>query len=89
VSHLEELVSTARRGDAVEYFLTIAVGVPTEVVTGMRQESFWSSMEAVAHTLSYDGTVMADTMGGSPAPLERWSSIAVPTLVMGGGASPD
>jgi pimeloyl-ACP methyl ester carboxylesterase len=89
VNHLEDLVSAARRGDAVEFFLTIAVGVPTEVVAGMRQEPFWSSMEAVAHTLSYDGTVMADTMGGSPAPLERWSSIAVPTLVMDGGASPD
>jgi pimeloyl-ACP methyl ester carboxylesterase len=89
VSHLEELVSTALRGDAVEFFLTIAVGVPTEVVAGMRQEPFWSSMEAIAHTLSYDGTVMSDTMGGSPAPLERWSSITVPTLVMDGGASPD
>jgi pimeloyl-ACP methyl ester carboxylesterase len=89
VSHLEALVSAGRRGDAVEFFLTTAVGVPAEVVAGMRQEPFWSSMEAVAHTLSYDGTVMGDTMGGSPAPLERWSSIAVPTLVMDGGASPD
>lgn len=89
VSHLEDLVSAARRGDAVEFFLTTAVGVPAEVVAGMRQEPFWSSMEAVAHTLSYDGIVMGGSMGGSPAPLERWSSIAVPTLVMDGGASPD
>jgi pimeloyl-ACP methyl ester carboxylesterase len=89
VSHLEDLVSAARRGDAVEFFLTTAVGVPAEVVAGMREEPFWSSMEAVAHTLSHDGTVMGDTMGGSPAPPERWSSIAVPTLVMDGGASPD
>jgi pimeloyl-ACP methyl ester carboxylesterase len=89
VSHLEALVSAARRGDAVEFFLTTAVGVPAEVVAGMRQEPFWSSMEAVAHTLSYDGTVMVDTMGGSPSPLERWSSIAMPTLVMDGEASPD
>jgi len=94
VSQLEALVSAGRRGDAVEFFLTTAVGVPAEVVAGMRQEPFWSSMEAVAHTLSYDGTVMdgpvmGGTMGGSPAPLERWSSIAVPTLLMDGGASPD
>ena len=89
VSHLEALVLAARRAEAVEFFLTTAVGVPAEVVAGMRQEPFWSSMEAVAHTLSYDGTVMGATMGGSPAPLERWSSIAVPTLVMDGGSSPD
>lgn len=89
VTHLLDLVSSGRRGDAVEFFLTTAVGVPTEVVAGMRQEPFWSSMEAVAHTLSYDGTVMGDTMGGSPAPLKRWSSIAAPSLVMDGGASPD
>lgn len=89
VTHLLDLVSAGRRGDAVEFFLTTAVGVPTEVVAGMRQEPFWSWMEAVAHTLSYDGTVMGETMGGSPAPLKRWSSIAAPTLVMDGGASPD
>jgi hypothetical protein len=28
-------------------------------------------------------------MGGSPAPLRRWASVGVPTLVMDGGASPD
>jgi len=88
VSHLHGLVSAGRRGDAIEFFLTTAVGVPAEVVAGTRQEPFWSSMEGVAHTLSYDGTVMGDTMGGSPAPLKRWSSITVPTLVMDGGASP-
>jgi pimeloyl-ACP methyl ester carboxylesterase len=89
VSHLEDLVAAARRGDAVEFFLTTAVGVPAEVVAGMRQEPFWSSMEAVAHTLAYDGTIMGDTMAGTPAPLRRWASVAIPTLVMDGGASPD
>ena len=88
VSHLEGLVSNGRRGDAVEFFLTTAVGVPAEVVAGMRQEPFWSSMESVAHTLAYDGTIMGDTMAGSPTPLRRWASVAIPTLVMDGGASP-
>jgi hypothetical protein len=32
---------------------------------------------------------MGDTMEGSAAALERWASVAVPTLVMNGGASPD
>lgn len=89
VTLLDGAVSTGRRGDAVEFFMTTGPGVPAEVVAGMRQEPFWSSMEAVAHTLAYDGTVMGDTMGGSPTPLERWASVSVPTLVLDGGASPD
>jgi pimeloyl-ACP methyl ester carboxylesterase len=89
VTRLDELISKGRRGDAVEFFLTTGPGVPAEAVAGMRREPFWPSMEAVAHTLAYDGTVMADAMGGSPAPLGRWASVAVPTLVMNGGASRD
>jgi pimeloyl-ACP methyl ester carboxylesterase len=89
VTNLDDLVSAGRRGDAVEYFMTMGPGVPAEVVAGMRQEPFWSSLESTAHTLAYDGTIMGDTMGGSPAPLRRWASVGVPTLVMDGGASPD
>lgn len=89
VTHLEDLVSRGRRGDAVGFFLTTGVGVPPDVVAGMRRQPFWSSLEANAHTLAYDGTIMGDTMGGSPAPLRRWASVDVPTLVMNGGASPD
>lgn len=89
VTHLEDLVSEGRRGDAVEFFMTTAVGVPAEIVAGMRDQPFWSSFEANAHTLAYDGTIMGDTMGGSPAPLGRWASVGVRTLVMDGGASPD
>ncbi len=88
VARLTRLVSEGRRGDAVEYFLTSGPGVPAEAVAEMRNAPFWPSMEAVAHTLAYDGIVMGDTMRGSPAPLERWSSLTVPTLVMDGGASP-
>jgi pimeloyl-ACP methyl ester carboxylesterase len=89
VTRLDDLVSAGRRGDAVEFFMTSAVGVPADVVSGMRQQPFWSSLESTAHTLAYDGTIMKDTMGGSPAPLRRWASVGVPTLVMDGGASPD
>jgi pimeloyl-ACP methyl ester carboxylesterase len=89
VTQLENLVSAERRGDAVEFFMTTGVRVPAEIVAGMRQEPYWSSMEAAAHTLAYDGMIMGDTMAGSPAPLRRWASVAIPTLVMDGGASPD
>lgn len=88
VEHLYELIEGGRRGDAVAFFLTMAVGVPADAVAGMRNAPSWPAMEAMAHTIPYDGTIMGDTMSGSPEPLERWASVTVPTLVMDGGASP-
>jgi pimeloyl-ACP methyl ester carboxylesterase len=88
VAHLDELVANDRRGDAVEYFLTVGVGLPAEMVAGMRDSPAWPFMQAVAHTITYDGRVMGDQVSGSPKPLERWASATVPALVMDGGASP-
>jgi pimeloyl-ACP methyl ester carboxylesterase len=88
VARLDELVGAGRRGDAVAYFLTIGPGVPEGQVEGMRAQPFWNQMESVAHTISYDGRIMGDTMSGSPEPLRRWASVTTPTLVMDGGASP-
>ncbi|MGQ4488363.1 alpha/beta fold hydrolase [Streptomyces sp. SAS_281] len=84
VAHLTELTGRGASGDAVEYFMSVAVGVPGEVVAGMRQAPFWTDLEAVAHTLSYDGRVMGDTMSGRPLPVERWASVTVPVLVGSG-----
>ncbi|MFC5406276.1 alpha/beta fold hydrolase [Cohnella soli] len=86
---LKELTTSNRRGDAVEYFLTKAAGVPAEFIASMRSAPFWQAMEDVAHTLIYDGTIMGDCMSGNPLPAERWSSVSIPTLVVGGGASPE
>lgn len=47
----------------------------------------WPGVEAVAHTIPYDGTIMGDTMSGKPETLRKWAAVAVPTLVMVGGAS--
>lgn len=68
--------------------MTIAVGVPAEMVDQMRQSPMWPGLEAVAHTIAYDGTIMGDTMRGDPRPLQKWASVSVPTLVMDGGSSP-
>jgi pimeloyl-ACP methyl ester carboxylesterase len=88
VAHLAELTATGRRGEAVEYFLVEAVGVPGPAVAQMKQSPMWADLESVAHTLPYDGMIMGDTMFGGPAALERWSTMSVPTLVMDGGDSP-
>jgi pimeloyl-ACP methyl ester carboxylesterase len=88
VDRLEELVDEGRRGDAVEYFMVSGPGVPPEAVAQMREAPMWPEMEAMAHTIAYDGRVMGDAMRGSPDALERWASVDVPVLVMDGGASP-
>lgn len=87
VAHLDELVAAGRRGDAIEYALTKAVGLPAEDVRAMRAEQFFAAMEAVAHTAAYDGAIMADTMAGRPLPLQRWASVTIPALVLVGDRS--
>ena len=82
---LTELVSAGRRGDAVELFLTEAVGVPAEAVTGMRGAPEWSWMEGLAHTLAYDTTVTGD----GALPVARLSTITVPTVVADSTGSPE
>jgi pimeloyl-ACP methyl ester carboxylesterase len=88
VTRLTELISSGRRGDAVEYFMTRALRVPAEEVAHMRNAPMWEAMEAVAPTLVYDGAIMGDAMRGSPEPLRKWAPVTMPTLVMDGGKSP-
>ena len=87
--HLAELAASGRRGDAVEAFMTQALGMPADTVTGMRHAPFWSGLEAVAHTLAYDMIVSAPVQTRSRASLSRWATIKTSALVMVGGASPD
>lgn len=88
VAQMTERVAAGRRGDAVEYFMTAAVAVPDDMVAQMRSDPMWPTMEAVAHTLPYDGAIMGDTMFGQPLPAARWAIVTLPTLVLDGGASP-
>jgi pimeloyl-ACP methyl ester carboxylesterase len=88
VRRLITLASAGPRADAVAYFLTTAVGLPPEYLAPMRTNPMWAGMEAVAHTLAYDGTVVGESMSGTPAAAQRWRSVTVPTLVLDGGQSP-
>jgi len=88
VAHIDELISEGRRGDAVEYFMVEGVGMPPEAVTPMRDAPFWPYLEAVAHTIAYDGRVMGFDEADRSLPVERWKAIEIPALVMDGDASP-
>jgi pimeloyl-ACP methyl ester carboxylesterase len=83
-ARLAVLVAAGRRGDAAEYFLTAAVGVPGEVVAQLRQAPMWQGMEGIAHTLVYDMTVTRDASFLT----ERAAAVTVPALVMDGELSP-
>ncbi len=89
IAHLQELITQGQRGEAVQYFMHEAVGVPDEMLGQMRNSPMWPTLEAVAHTLPYDGEIMGDTMSGRPLPSHRWDGVTAPALVMVGGASPD
>lgn len=89
IEQVERLVASGRRGEAVAYFMTVAVAVPPAIVEQMRAGPAWASLERHAHTIAYDGRVMGDTMRGSVAPLRRFAAVGVPTLALGGGASPE
>lgn len=88
-SRLEALIADGRRGEAVELFLTEAVGVPAEIVAQMRHAPMWAGFEDVAHTLPYDAAIEDGLLSGVPMAAERWPSIDIPVLVMDGGASPE
>ncbi len=81
---LAGLVAAGRRGDAVELYQREAIGMPDEVVAGMRQAPFRPALEAIAHTLAYDATVVGDLT----LPTELIASILTPTFVIDGENSP-
>ncbi len=88
VAQLNSMVQSGRRGDAVALFMTAAVGMPAEYVAPMRGEPFWPGIEAIAHTIAYDGAIMGNLMSGDPSVVGQWTTMQVPTLVIGGTGSP-
>ena len=88
VDQLKELIASGRRGDAAETFMTKGSLMPADMVAGMRTQPFWPSVEAVAHTLVYDATIMEGTMRGRQLPVDRWQDVRIPTLVIYGGEGP-
>ncbi|WP_410795717.1 alpha/beta fold hydrolase [Paenibacillus sp. J5C2022] len=87
--HLSELVAGDRRAEAVKYFMTEGMGVPSFIVGMMRMmPGVWSKLVALAHTLPYDAALLNDYFRGAPLPASRWSSVAMPALVMEGPESP-
>jgi alpha-beta hydrolase superfamily lysophospholipase len=79
VARLTELLDAGRRGDAVALFMR-SIGLPDEMIAGMRRAPMWPDVEALAPTLAYDATVMGDSM----VPTGLVAAVKAPTLVLDG-----
>jgi pimeloyl-ACP methyl ester carboxylesterase len=78
---LDALVREGRRGDAVEYFQREMVKLPEPMIAGMRNAPFRPALEAIAHTLVYDATILGDGL----LDLERARKVRTPTLAIAAG----
>jgi pimeloyl-ACP methyl ester carboxylesterase len=84
-----ERLRAASPADAVELFLTEAVGVPAPMVEQMKAGPMWPQLVAIGHTVLYDNTIMWPYQQGEPLP-RQWADEVrtTPTLVIDGGKSP-
>jgi pimeloyl-ACP methyl ester carboxylesterase len=80
---LEEVLAEGRRGDAVGLFMML-LGMPAEHLDAMRQHPMWPMWEAVAPTIAYDAAVLGED---ASVPTARAARVAVPALIMDGGAT--
>ncbi|NRQ36118.1 alpha/beta hydrolase [Nonomuraea sp. NN258] len=78
---LDKLVRAGRRGEAVELFQS-SVGLPQEMIAGMRNSPFRPALDAIAHTLVYDTTIAGWIT------LDAYAGVAVPTLLVDSESSP-
>jgi pimeloyl-ACP methyl ester carboxylesterase len=78
------LVSLVRAGDrdgATALFQSEVVGLPAEMVEGMRQSDVWGYLTGLAHSLPYDYALFD---AGSPVPAGRLAEVGVPVLAIAG-----
>jgi pimeloyl-ACP methyl ester carboxylesterase len=80
-------VTAGDRSAAVKAFFVEAIGLPRFAVAIMRMLPLWQRAKALAHTLRYDFAVLDGTQQGRPIPVERWSGLTAPTIVMVGSKS--
>jgi pimeloyl-ACP methyl ester carboxylesterase len=79
---LADLIAAGRSGDAVEHFHS-AIGVPPEIIEGMRGTDRWSRMTGIAHTLVYDCQLSDATTTGT------CQAVGISTLVLDSEGSSD
>jgi len=82
-TELNQALAEGRRGDAVGLFMML-LGMPAEHLEGMHQDPMWPMWEAIAPTIAYDAAALGED---ASVPTHRAARLAVPALVMDGGAT--
>jgi len=82
-TELHRLLAAGQPGEAVAAFMG-QVGMPEEMIAGMKASSSWPAMESVGYSLAYDSAAMGDRDGGG-VPYALLGQVRVPTLVLVGG----
>ena len=77
---LTELVAAGDRAAVIEFVLA-SVGVPTDVVAGMRDTAAWTALQSTAHTQVYDAQLSVAT---TPQVL---AAVGAPVLVVDSAGS--
>ncbi len=86
IDRIRALLAAGQRDEAAALFMTEQVGVPAEMVGGMRASEMWGWFTGLAHTLPYDLAVCGP---GCVLPADRLATIEVPALAIDGGESWD
>lgn len=81
VVRLRGLLDQGQRDDAVALFQTEAIGLPAEMIEGMRSSDMWGWFTHLAPSLPYDAALFDP---GFAPPVGRLATIAVPTLAIAG-----
>jgi pimeloyl-ACP methyl ester carboxylesterase len=81
---LLRFVEAGDRDGATALFQSEVIGLPPEMVEGMRQSEMWGFLTHLAHSLPYDVALFEP---GFPVPDSRLARIEVPTLVIAGSST--
>ncbi len=87
-NRIEAMVAAGNPGDAVKLFMR-TVGVPAFGIVMMQLLPVWKGLKAVAPTLPNDFKIVLPFEQGEPLPVGYYGAVAVPTLVIAGGKSPE
>jgi len=79
-AEVQQLIADGKYGDAVAYFMTKLIGMPSICLIPMKFSKMWKQITPQAPSLPFD---MAAVNGFNP-PIERMRRIAVPTLAIYG-----
>jgi pimeloyl-ACP methyl ester carboxylesterase len=79
-AEVQQLVADGKYGDAVAYFMTKLLGMPSIFLIPMKFSKMWKQITPQAPSLPFD----MEAVNGFNPPIERLRGIAVPTLAMHG-----